>query len=55
MLAFFAMPAAHCLHLRASNPLSNRRRNGAAVATVTKGAGSRTKELLMADKRLEIA
>ena len=48
--AFFAMPAAHWLHLRTSNLIEWPRATVRLRQRVTKGAGSRTKGLLMAFK-----
>ena len=55
LLAFFAMPAAHWLHLRTSNLIESPFATVRLRQRVTKGAGSRTKGLLMAFKLLEMA
>ena len=55
LLAFFAMPAEHWLHLRTSNLIESPFATVRLRQRVTKGAGSRTKGLLMAFKLLEMA
>ena len=53
LLAFFAMPAEHWLHLGTSNLIESPFATERLRQRVTKGAGSRTKGLLMAFKLLE--
>jgi len=55
LLAFFAMPAEHWLHLRTSNLIESPFATVRLRQRVTTGAGSRTKGLLMAFKLLEMA
>ena len=55
LLAFFAFPAEHWLHLRTSNLIESPFATVRLRQRVTKGAGSRTKGLLMAFKLLEMA
>ena len=47
LLAFFAMPAEHWLHLRTSNLIESPFATVRLRQRVTKGAGSRTKGLLI--------
>ena len=55
LLAFFAFPAEHWRHLRTSNLIESPFATVRLRQRVTKGAGSRTKGLLMAFKLLEMA
>lgn len=55
LLAFFAFPAEHWKHLRTSNVIESPFATVRLRQRVTKGAGSRTKGLLMAFKLLDMA
>ena len=55
LLAFFSFPAEHWRHLRTSNLIESPFATVRLRQRVTKGAGSRTKGLLMAFKLLEMA
>ena len=55
LLAFFAFPAEHWRHLRTSNLIESPFVTVRLRQRVTKGAGSRTKGLLMAYKLLDMA
>ena len=55
LLAFFAFPAEHWRHLRTSNLIESPFATVRLRQRVTKGAGSRTKGLLMAYKLLDMA
>ena len=55
LLAFFSFPAEHWRHLRTSNLIESPFATVQLRQRVTKGAGSRTKALLMAFKLLEMA
>ena len=55
LLAFFAMPAAHWLHLRTSNLIESPFATVRLRQRVTKGTGSRTKGFVMAFRLLEMA
>jgi len=55
LLAFFAYPAEHWKHLRTSNVVESPFATVRLRQRVTKGAGSRTKGLLMAFKLLDMA
>jgi transposase-like protein len=55
LLAFFDFPAEHWLHLRTGNVIESPFATVRLRQRVTKGAGSRTKGLLMAFKLLEMA
>ena len=55
LLAFFDFPAEHWRHLRTSNLIESPFATVRLRQRVTKGAGSRTKGLLMAFKLLEMA
>lgn len=55
LLAFFGFPAEHWLHLRTSNVIESVFATVRLRQRVTKGAGSRTKGLLMAYKLLDMA
>ena len=55
LLAFFDFPAEHWRHLHTSNLLESPFATVRLRQRVTKGAGSRTKGLLMAFKLLEMA
>ena len=55
LLAFFDFPAEHWRHLRTSNLIESPFATVRLRQRVTKGAGSRTKGLLMAFKLLETA
>jgi len=55
LLAFFAYPAEHWKHLRTSNVIESPFSTVRLRQRVTKGAGSRTKGLLMAFKLLDMA
>jgi transposase-like protein len=55
LLAFFAYPAEHWKHLRTSNVIESPFATVRLRQRVTKGAGSRTKGLLMAFKLLDMA
>ncbi len=55
LLTFFAFPAEHWIHLRTTNVIESPFATVRLRQRVTKGAGSRTKGLLMAYKLLEMA
>jgi len=55
LLTFFDFPAKHWKHLRTSNVIESPFATGRLRQRVTKGAGSRTKGLLMAYKLLDMA
>ncbi len=55
LLRFFAYPAEHWRHLRTTNLIESPFATVRLRQRVTKGAGSRTKGLLMAFKLLEMA
>ena len=55
LLTFFAFPAEHWTHLRTTNVIESPFATVRLRQRVTKGAGSRTKGLLMAYKLLEMA
>jgi transposase-like protein len=55
LLTFFDFPAEHWKHLRTSNVIESPFATVRLRQRVTKGAGSRTKALLMAYKLLEMA
>jgi transposase-like protein len=55
LLTFFDFPAEHWIHLRTTNPVESPFSTVRLRQRVTKGAGSRTKGLLMAYKLLEMA
>ena len=55
LLTFFDFPAAHWKHLRTSNVVESPFATVRLRQRVTKGAGSRTKGLLMAYKLLDMA
>lgn len=55
LLTFFDFPAEHWTHLRTTNPVESPFSTVRLRQRVTKGAGSRTKGLLMAFKLLEMA
>jgi putative transposase len=55
LLTFFDFPAEHWKHLRTSNVIESRFATVRLRQRVTKGAGSRTKGLLMAYKLLDMA
>lgn len=55
LLTFFDLPAEHWKHLRTSNVIESPFATVRLRQRVTKGAGSRTKGLLMAYKLLEMA
>ena len=55
LLAFFDFPAEHWKHLRTSNVIESPYATVRLRQRVTKGAGSRTKGLLMAYKLLDMA
>ena len=55
LLTFFDFPAAHWKHLRTSNVIESPFATVRLRQRVTKGAGSRTKGLLMAYKLLAMA
>ena len=55
LLTFFACPAEHWTHLRTTNVIESPFATVRLRQRVTKGAGSRTKGLLMAYKLLEMA
>ena len=55
LLTFFAFPAEHWIHLRTSNVIESPFATVRLRQRVTKGAGSRTKGLLMAYKLLDMA
>lgn len=55
LLTFFALPAEHWKHLRTTNVIESSFATVRLRQRVTKGAGSRTKGLLMAYKLLDMA
>jgi transposase-like protein len=55
LLTFFDFPAEHWKHLRTSNVIESSFATVRLRQRVTKGAGSRTKGLLMAYKLLDMA
>src|SRR5712691_11559936 len=55
LLTFFAFPAEHWKHLRTTNVIESPFATVRLRQRVTKGAGSRTKGLLMAYKLLDMA
>jgi putative transposase len=55
LLTFYDLPAEHWLHLRTTNPIESPFATGRLRQRVTKGAGSRTKGLVMAFKLLLMA
>jgi len=55
LFTYFAFPAEHWIHLRTANPIESPFATVRLRQRVTKGAGSRTKGLLMAFKLLEMA
>ena len=55
LLTFFALPAQHWIHLRTTNVIESPFATVRLRQRVTKGAGSRTKGLLMAYKLLDMA
>lgn len=55
LLTYFAFPAEHWIHLRTTNPVESPFSTVRLRQRVTKGAGSRTKGLMMAYKLLEMA
>ena len=55
LLTFFAFPAEHWIHLRTTNVIESPFATVRLRQRVTKGAGSRTKGLLMAYKLLDMA
>jgi transposase-like protein len=55
LLTYFDFPAEHWIHLRTTNPVESPFSTVRLRQRVTKGAGSRTKGLLMAYKLLEMA
>ena len=55
LLTFFAFPADHWIHLRTTNVIESPFATVRLRQRVTKGAGSRTKGLLMAYKLLDMA
>jgi len=55
LLTFFDFPAEHWKHLRTSNVIESPLATVRLRQRVTKGAGSRTKGLLMASKLLDMA
>ncbi len=55
MLSFFDFPAEHWQHLRTTNAVESTFATVRLRQRVTKGAGSRTKALLMAFKLLDMA
>jgi putative transposase len=55
LLTFFSFPAEHWKHLRTSNVIESPFATVRLRQRVTKGAGSRTKGLLMAYKLLDMA
>ena len=55
LLIFFAFPAEHWIHLRTTNVIESPFATVRLRQRVTKGAGSRTKGLLMAYKLLDMA
>ncbi len=55
LLAFFAFPAQHWEHIRTANPIESAFATVRLRQRVTKGAGSRSKALLMAYKLLDMA
>ena len=55
LLAFYDFPAEHWLHIRTTNPIESMFATVRLRHDKTKGAGSRTKGLLMAYKLLDMA
>ena len=55
LLSFFDFPAEHWQHLRATNAVESTFATVKLRQRVTKGAGSRTKALLMAFKLIDMA
>jgi len=55
LLTFYDYPAAHWVHLRTTNPIESTFATVRARTTVTKGAGSRRRGLVMAYKLLDAA
>ena len=55
LLTFFDFPAEHWIHLRTSNIIESAFATVRLRQRVTKGAGTRTKALLMAFKLLDMA
>jgi len=55
LLTFYDYPAAHWVHLRTTNPIESTFATVRARTTVTKGAGSRRRGLMMAYKLLDAA
>ena len=55
LLSFFDFPAEHWVHLRTTNAIESTFATVRLRQRVTKGAGSRTKALLMAFKLLDMA
>jgi len=55
LLAFYEFPAEHWEHIRTVNPIESTFATVRLRQRVTKGAGSRTKALLMAYKLLDMA
>jgi transposase-like protein len=55
LLSFFAFPAEHWKHLRTTNPIESAFATVRLRQRVTKGAGNRTKGLMMAFKLLAMA
>jgi transposase-like protein len=55
MLTFFDFPAEHWQHIRFTNAIESPFATVRLRQRVTKGAGSRTKALLMAQKLLDMA
>jgi transposase-like protein len=55
LLTYFDCPAEHWIHLRTTNPVESPFSTVRLRQRVTKGAGSRTKGLMMAFKLLEMA
>ena len=55
LLTFYDFPAAHWVHLRTTNPIESTFATVRARTTVTKGAGSRRRGLVMAYKLLDAA
>lgn len=55
LLTYFDLPAEHWIHLRTTNPVESPFSTVRLRQRVTKGAGSRTKGLMMAFKLLEMA
>ena len=55
LLTFYDFPAAHWVHLRTTNPIESTFATVRARTRVTKGAGSRRRDLMMAYKLLDAA